>query len=121
MISNDLQTPPKCTADVCLVPMGTPSPSVSKEIAEVQRHFRKSGLKFSMHSAGTTLGTLLLIDAVQEAKGHCRGLLGRGDEGYWPSSFGASCERCGQDTERHSDRNSHGQITIHGGQGRGSS
>lgn len=29
---------------------------MSKEVAEVQRLLKKSGLKYSMHSAGTTLG-----------------------------------------------------------------
>lgn len=35
--------------------MGTSSPSVSSQIADVQRLIEKSGLKYSMHSAGTTL------------------------------------------------------------------
>lgn len=52
-----LQTPPSCTADFCLIPLGTPTASVSKEVAEVQRLLKKSGLKYSMHSAGTTVGT----------------------------------------------------------------
>lgn len=52
-----LATPPKCTADVCLIPIGTPTASVSAEIADVQRLMKKSGLKYSMHSAGTTIGT----------------------------------------------------------------
>ncbi|KIX05903.1 uncharacterized protein Z518_03876 [Rhinocladiella mackenziei CBS 650.93] len=51
----DLGTPPKCTADFCLIPMGTPTASVSAQIADVQRLMKKSGLKYSMHSAGTTL------------------------------------------------------------------
>lgn len=38
--------------------MGTGSASVSTQIAEVQRLVEKSGLKYVMHSAGTTLGTL---------------------------------------------------------------
>lgn len=36
--------------------MGTGSASVSAQIAEVQRLVEKSGLKYVMHSAGTTLG-----------------------------------------------------------------
>ncbi|KAF7196220.1 hypothetical protein HII31_02287, partial [Pseudocercospora fuligena] len=36
---------------------GTPTASVSKEVAEVQRLLKKSGVKYSMHSAGTTLGS----------------------------------------------------------------
>jgi uncharacterized protein YqgV (UPF0045/DUF77 family) len=51
-----IATPPKCTADFCLIPLGTPTASVSKEVAEVQRILKKSGLNYSMHSAGTTLG-----------------------------------------------------------------
>ncbi|KAK9235549.1 YkoF-like protein [Lipomyces kononenkoae] len=45
----------KCTADFCLIPMGTESPSVSRYIAEIQILMRESGLKYSMHSAGTTV------------------------------------------------------------------
>ncbi|KIW78671.1 hypothetical protein Z517_08509 [Fonsecaea pedrosoi CBS 271.37] len=51
----NLETPPKCTADFCLIPLGTPTASVSAEIAEVQRLMKRSGLKYSMHSAGTTV------------------------------------------------------------------
>ena len=63
MASNDLsdiKTPPSCTADFCLIPLGTPTASVSKEVAEVQRILKKSGLNYSMHSAGTTLGVYLM-------------------------------------------------------------
>ena len=52
----DLETPPKCTADFCLIPLGTPTASVSEQIADVQRLLKQSGLKYSMHSAGTTVG-----------------------------------------------------------------
>ncbi|KAK9381195.1 YkoF-like protein [Kockiozyma suomiensis] len=45
----------KCTADFCLIPIGTETASVSKYIAEVQVLIRGSGLKYSMHSAGTTV------------------------------------------------------------------
>ena len=58
MANEQLSTPPACTADFCLIPIGTPTASVSKEVAEVQRLLQKSGLKYSMHSAGTTLGKL---------------------------------------------------------------
>jgi hypothetical protein len=51
-----LATPPSCIADFCLIPLGTPTASVSKEVAEVQRLLKKSGLDYSMHSAGTTVG-----------------------------------------------------------------
>ncbi|KAM0722521.1 hypothetical protein Q7P37_001962 [Cladosporium fusiforme] len=50
-----LPTPSACLADFCLIPIGTPSASVSKEVAAVQRLLKKSGVKYSMHSAGTTL------------------------------------------------------------------
>ncbi|KIW15678.1 hypothetical protein PV08_05728 [Exophiala spinifera] len=53
-ISN-VATPAKCTADFCLIPIGTPTASVSAQIADVQRLMKKSGLKYSMHSAGTTV------------------------------------------------------------------
>lgn len=62
MASNDvldIKTPPSCTADFCLIPLGTPTASVSKEVAEVQRILKRSGLTYSMHSAGTTLGMCL--------------------------------------------------------------
>lgn len=36
--------------------MGTSTPSVSAQIADVQRLIEKSGVKYTMHSAGTTLG-----------------------------------------------------------------
>ncbi|TKA41809.1 hypothetical protein B0A54_08235 [Friedmanniomyces endolithicus] len=50
-----LPTPSACVADFCLVPIGTPTASVSAEIADVQRLLKKSGIKYSMHSAGTTI------------------------------------------------------------------
>lgn len=73
----DIQTPPACIAgmvihstvsaasfadclvDFCLIPLGTPTASVSKEVAEVQRLLKRSGLEYSMHSAGTTVGKLI--------------------------------------------------------------
>ena len=54
-----LQTPQACIADFCLVPIGTGNASVSAEIAEVQRLLKRSGLVFSMSSAGTTVGVYL--------------------------------------------------------------
>jgi uncharacterized protein YqgV (UPF0045/DUF77 family) len=53
-----LATPPACIADFCLIPLGTPTASVSKEVADVQRLLKQSGLSYSMHSAGTTVGEL---------------------------------------------------------------
>ncbi|KAF1354966.1 hypothetical protein BDV97DRAFT_289722, partial [Delphinella strobiligena] len=41
--------------DFCLIPLGTPTASVSQEVAQVQRLLKKSGLAYSMHSAGTTV------------------------------------------------------------------
>lgn len=61
MSSINLETPTKCTADFCLIPIGTPTASVSAQIAEVQRLLKKSGLKYSMHSAGTTLGEWVIL------------------------------------------------------------
>ncbi|KAJ5126095.1 hypothetical protein N7526_008272 [Penicillium atrosanguineum] len=55
MAYTDLPTPEKCTADFCLIPIGTASASVSAQIAEVQRLIEQSGVKYTMHSAGTTL------------------------------------------------------------------
>ncbi|KAI4716328.1 hypothetical protein E4T48_07441 [Aureobasidium sp. EXF-10727] len=51
----DLPTPPACIADFCLIPLGTPTASVSKEVSQVQRLLKKSGLVYHMHSAGTTV------------------------------------------------------------------
>ncbi|RDW59848.1 hypothetical protein BP5796_10243 [Coleophoma crateriformis] len=48
-----LPTPPACVADFCLI--GTPTASVSNEVAAVQRLMKASGLSYSMHSAGTTV------------------------------------------------------------------
>ncbi|KAL2001931.1 hypothetical protein VTN02DRAFT_989 [Thermoascus thermophilus] len=53
--SASIPTPAHCTADFCLIPMGTATASVSAQIADVQRLVEKSGLKYIMHSAGTTL------------------------------------------------------------------
>lgn len=50
-----LPTPTACYADFCLIPVGTGNLSVAKEIAEVQRLLEASGLKYTMHSAGTTV------------------------------------------------------------------
>jgi hypothetical protein len=75
----NLPTPPACVADFCLIPVslleqrrfseshytwplltrsqiGTPTASVSNEVAAVQRLMKASGLSYSMHSAGTTVG-----------------------------------------------------------------
>jgi hypothetical protein len=60
MTSQSIKTPPKCTADFCLIPIGTPTASVSAQIADVQRLMKTSGLSYSMHSAGTTVVSYLL-------------------------------------------------------------
>jgi hypothetical protein len=60
MASQSIKTPPKCTADFCLIPIGTPTASVSAQIADVQRLMKTSGLSYSMHSAGTTVVSYLL-------------------------------------------------------------
>ncbi|KAL0639856.1 UPF0045 protein M15 [Maublancomyces gigas] len=50
-----ISTPARATADFCLLPLGTSSVSVSKQIADVQRLMKCSGLNYTMHSAGTTV------------------------------------------------------------------
>ena len=60
-MESSLPTLPHCIADFCLVPIGTPTASVSREVAEVQRLLKASGLSYTMHSAGTTVGTLIPI------------------------------------------------------------
>ncbi|RMZ66384.1 UPF0045 ECM15 [Pyrenophora seminiperda CCB06] len=74
--SNDMTnipTPPSCIADFCLIPLGTPTASVSKEVAEVQRLLKKSGLDYSMHSAGTTVEGSW--DEVMRVIGQCHSML----------------------------------------------
>ncbi|KAH8805561.1 hypothetical protein F5884DRAFT_799815 [Xylogone sp. PMI_703] len=51
----NIPTPEVCVADFCLIPIGTPTASVSAEIAAVQRLMKASGLDYSLHSAGTTV------------------------------------------------------------------
>ncbi|XMA19748.1 hypothetical protein WAI453_012539 [Rhynchosporium graminicola] len=51
----NLATPVACIADFCLIPIGTPTASVSNEVAAVQRLMKASGLSYTMHSAGTTV------------------------------------------------------------------
>lgn len=52
---SSLPTPERCYADFCLVPVGTGNLSVAKEVAEVQKLLKASGLVYTMHSAGTTV------------------------------------------------------------------
>ncbi|MCJ1253006.1 hypothetical protein MMC24_000813 [Lignoscripta atroalba] len=68
---SSLKTPEKCVADFCLIPIGTPTASVSQQIADVQRLMQKSGLTYSMHSAGTTVAY-----RERKANGSC-------EEGSW--------------------------------------
>ncbi|CDK29084.1 unnamed protein product [Kuraishia capsulata CBS 1993] len=44
-----------CLADVCLIPIGTPTPSVSDYVVAVEKLVRESGLDSTLHSAGTTI------------------------------------------------------------------
>jgi uncharacterized protein (TIGR00106 family) len=44
-----------CIADLCLIPMGTPTPSVSDYIVECEKLIQQSGLKSKLHSAGTSI------------------------------------------------------------------
>ncbi|KAL1869084.1 hypothetical protein VTK73DRAFT_3392 [Phialemonium thermophilum] len=55
MAYSNLATPATCYADFCIIPVGTGSPSVSHEVAEVQKLLKASGLTYTMHSAGTTV------------------------------------------------------------------
>jgi uncharacterized protein YqgV (UPF0045/DUF77 family) len=55
-MASELSTPSHCVADFCLVPIGTPTASVSQEVAAVQKFLESTGLTFEMHSAGTTVG-----------------------------------------------------------------
>ncbi|KAK3340272.1 YkoF-like protein [Neurospora tetraspora] len=52
---SNIETPASCYVDFCLVPVGTGNVSVANEVAEVQRILKASGLKYTMHSAGTTV------------------------------------------------------------------
>lgn len=54
---SNIPTPEAAYADFCLIPVGTGSVSVANEVAQVQRLLKASGLKYTMHSAGTTVGT----------------------------------------------------------------
>ena len=53
---SSLPTPEACYADFCLIPVGTGSVSVAAEVAAVQKLLEASGLVYTMHSAGTTVG-----------------------------------------------------------------
>lgn len=44
-----------CIADICLIPIGTATPSVSDYVVEIQKVIQHSGLKYKMHSAGTAI------------------------------------------------------------------
>ncbi|CCD22886.1 Ecm15p NDAI_0A07320 [Naumovozyma dairenensis CBS 421] len=50
-------SPPKvfCLADICMVPIGTSSASVSDFVALIETKIRESELKSTLHSAGTTI------------------------------------------------------------------
>ncbi|RCI15971.1 hypothetical protein L249_2192 [Ophiocordyceps polyrhachis-furcata BCC 54312] len=54
---NSIPLPARCYADFCLVPIGTGNASVADEVAAVQRLLKKSGLSYTMHAAGTTVGS----------------------------------------------------------------
>ncbi|KAF2014617.1 hypothetical protein BU24DRAFT_423531 [Aaosphaeria arxii CBS 175.79] len=69
----EIATPESCIADFCLIPLGTPTPSVAREVAAVQRLLAKSGLKFSLHSAGTTVEGSW--DDVTRVIGQCHALI----------------------------------------------
>ncbi|KAI1021598.1 hypothetical protein LB504_012849 [Fusarium proliferatum] len=50
-----IATPESCYVDFCLLPIGTGTVSVAEDIAEVQKVLKASGLKYTLHSAGTTV------------------------------------------------------------------
>ncbi|RDA83867.1 hypothetical protein CP532_1194 [Ophiocordyceps camponoti-leonardi (nom. inval.)] len=52
---NAIPLPATCYADFCLVPIGTGNASVAEEVAAVQRVLKESGLRYTMHAAGTTV------------------------------------------------------------------
>ncbi|KHN99467.1 uncharacterized protein MAM_02320 [Metarhizium album ARSEF 1941] len=52
---DSIRTPDACYADFCLIPVGTGTASVAREVARVQRVLEASGLKYTLHSAGTTV------------------------------------------------------------------
>ncbi|KAK4039675.1 YkoF-like protein [Parachaetomium inaequale] len=52
---SSIPTPAKCYVDFCLIPVGTGNTSVAREIAEVQKVLKASGLAYTLHSAGTTV------------------------------------------------------------------
>ncbi|KAH6849787.1 YkoF-like protein [Chaetomium sp. MPI-CAGE-AT-0009] len=52
---SQLPTPAMCYVDFCLVPVGTGNVSVAKEVADVQKVLKASGLSYTLHSAGTTV------------------------------------------------------------------
>ncbi|KAK3942978.1 hypothetical protein QBC46DRAFT_378625 [Diplogelasinospora grovesii] len=70
---SNIKTPEACYVDFCLVPVGTGDASVANEVAEVQKLLKASGLKYTMHSAGTTVeGTW---DQVMKVIGQCHSLV----------------------------------------------
>ncbi|CCH61574.1 hypothetical protein TBLA_0F00300 [Henningerozyma blattae CBS 6284] len=44
-----------CLADICMVPIGTGSASVSDFVTLIEKKIRESPLKSTLHSAGTTI------------------------------------------------------------------
>lgn len=118
---SQLPTPSMCYVDFCLVPVrsyftvtgrvqltnhlfqiGTGNVSVAREVAEVQKVLKASGVRHTMHSAGTTVGasrviscllSLLLVWEFYEFLTHSqtnRGQLGRSHEGYRTGPYGRS-------------------------------
>ncbi|ODQ82055.1 hypothetical protein BABINDRAFT_46193 [Babjeviella inositovora NRRL Y-12698] len=44
-----------CLADICIIPIGTPTASVSDYVTACVNYVAQSGVKYTLHSAGTTL------------------------------------------------------------------
>lgn len=55
MISATQKWNGKVIADICVVPLGTSSPSVSEQVAHVERIFARFPLKTSIHANGTSI------------------------------------------------------------------
>jgi uncharacterized protein YqgV (UPF0045/DUF77 family) len=48
--------------------VGTGNVSVAKEVAEVQKVLKASGLAYTLHSAGTTVGMLKPVSTVNRSR-----------------------------------------------------
>ncbi|CAK9439264.1 uncharacterized protein LODBEIA_P34710 [Lodderomyces beijingensis] len=65
-----------CLADVCLIPIGLGTPSVSNEVAIITKIAQDSPLETTLHSAGTTIAGPW--NEVMELIGHMHEVLHEG-------------------------------------------